>query len=222
MIPSISNAMRDSLPQSATPQALLRLFEQHGGYLTSREATQAGWPSISLTRLLERGLIERPQRGVYRLRDTHTLEPRDAEAEDLLELQLRFPYARACLTSALHLHGLTTTRPMALQLAIPANRRALPVTAPAVEIYYFTPPHYDTGVTQLDVGGRTLVTYTPEKTLMDLLRYAPKFGRELYLEGLKNYLRHGNRRALTEAAKTAGVWRDLSRDLEVLSHDQDH
>ena len=214
--------MRDPAPSPPTPQALLRLFEQRGGYLTSREATQAGWPSINLTRLLERGLIERPQRGVYRLRDTSHLEPRDAEAQDLLEVQLRFPYARACLTSALHLHGLTTTRPAALQLAIPANRRSLPVTDPAIELYYFTPKHYDTGVTQLDAGGRTLVTYTPEKTLMDLLRYAPKFGRDIYLEGLKNYLRHGNRRALLEAARTAGVWHDLSRDLEVLSHDQDH
>jgi AbiEi antitoxin C-terminal domain len=122
----------------------------------------------------------------------------------------------------LHLHGLTTTRPSVLQLAIPSNRRALQIQSPAVEVFYLTPKRYSAPVANFLVRGRALVVYTPEQTICDLLRYAPKFGRELYLEGLKNYLRQHSSHQLVAVAKASGVWTELSRDLEVLAHDQDH
>ncbi len=205
-------------------ETVLELFVQRGGYLTSRDAVQAGVPGMTLTRLLRRGVIERPQRGVYRLVDTGKLEAVAAEAEDLLEVQLRFPYARPCLVSALHLHGLTTTRPAALQFAVPARHRRPVVDFPALEIFYFGPRAYRAGLTTLDVRGRPLTTYSPEKTLTDLLRYAPRFGRDLYLEGLKKYLGQPGVQvqALIQMGKDQGVWKELSRDLEVLLHDQDH
>jgi hypothetical protein len=105
---------------------------------------------------------------------------------------------------------------------VPANRRTPKPATPALEVFHFNPKFYSSGVTTLTVRGRTLTTYTPEKTLTDLLRFAPRFGRELYLEGLKNYLPNGSRPQLVAAAKAAGVWRELGRDLEVLGHDQDH
>ena len=55
-----------------------------------------------------------------------------------------------------------------------------------------------------------------------MLRYAPKFGRELYLEGLRKYLRPTNTHALIGMAKQQGLWKKIRQDLEVLSHDQDH
>ena len=72
---------------------------------------------------------------------------------------------------------------------------------------------------------RRLTTYTPEKTLADLLKYAPKYGRDVYLEGLKNYLSQCPERGtwgLLEAADVVGVSAPMRRDLEVLRHDQDH
>ena len=161
---------------TTTPDQLLTLFRAQGGLLTARAAGQAGLPSMAITRLLERGLIERVQRGVYRLTDESELPPADLEALDLLELQLRVPYARPCLVSALHLHGLSTTRPMALQLAIPRQRHRPRIEVPRTEFFFFGPQAYDAGLTTIDVRGQALVTYSPEKTLTDLLRYAPKYG----------------------------------------------
>ncbi|MGM9319302.1 type IV toxin-antitoxin system AbiEi family antitoxin domain-containing protein [Deinococcus aquaticus] len=204
-------------------QDLLQLFRTHGGYLTSQEVRAAGIPTMYLTLLERKGLIERLQRGVYRHPEGHTA-PANSTAADLLEVQLRVPYARPCLTTALNLHDLTTTRPAALQFAIPANRRFPDLEYPAVEVFYFRPKAYQTGVVSIEVAGRALQTYSPEKTLVDLLRYAPQFGRELYLEGLKKYLRRrlGSPTALLRTAKTLGQEPPLRRDLEVLLHDQDH
>ena len=207
-----------------TRDHLLHLLQFRGGYVTTAEVTAAGLPRVELTRLLQAGQLVRLARGVYRLADLSDLQPADAEATDLLEVQLRFPAARPCLVSALHLHGLTTTRPARLQFAVPGNRQALHFPDLPLETYYFSPALYAAGLTTLDVRGRELTTYTPEKTLVDLLRYAPKFGRELYLEGLKNALRDRrlDRRQLTVHARAARVWTALARDLEVLGHDQDH
>ncbi|GAA5504373.1 hypothetical protein Dxin01_04143 [Deinococcus xinjiangensis] len=208
---------------TALQQDLLHLFQTSGGYLTSHEVRAAGIPTLYLTLLERRGIIERLQRGVYRYPEAQTGVV-NSTAADLLEVQLRVPYARPCLTSALSLHGMTTTRSTALQFAIPANKQFPELKEPAIEVFYFRPKMYQTGSMSIDVAGRALHTYTPEKTLVDMLHYAPRFGRELYLEGLKKYLqrRTGSPTALIKMAKALGEEKELRRDLEVLLHDQDH
>ena len=208
---------------TAPQQDLLHLFNTHGGCLTSQEVRQAGIPTMYLTLLERQGIIERLQRGVYRYPEAQTASV-SSTAADLLEVQLRVPYARPCLTTALNLHGLTTTHPAALQFAIPANRQFPELDYPAVEVFFFRPKAYQTGLLNLEVAGRSLETYTREKTLVDMLRYAPRFGRELYLEGLKKYLqkRLGSPTSLLTMAKALGQEKELRRDLEVLLHDQDH
>lgn len=210
--------------KASTTDPVLELFACRGGYLTAQDAAVAGVPGITLTRLLRTGVIERPQRGVYRLTDTSGLESVPSELDDLLEVQLRFPYARPCLVSALHLHGLTTTRPAALQFAVPANHRRPVLEYSKLEVFYFGTRFYGADLDRWDVRGRELTTYTAEKTLADLLRYSSRYGRELYLEGLKNYLRRpeASVHALVAMGKAQGVWKILGHDLEVLSHDQDH
>lgn len=179
---------------------------------------------MELTRVTRTGALVRIARGVYRLADQSGLPTADAAAADLLEVQLRYPAARPCLVSALHLHDLTTTTPHALQVAVPRNRQALQLGDVPLDTFFFSEPAYTLGVLQLEVRGRPLTTYSVEKTLIDLLRFAPRFGRDVYLEGLKNALarRQLDRRTLTRLARELRVAGELARDLEVLSHDQDH
>jgi predicted transcriptional regulator of viral defense system len=197
------------------------IFQTHGGLLTAREARALGLHPQRLARLVERGEVERLERGVYRLIDEETAF---GSAEEYLEVQLRVPHARPCLVSALHLHGLTTTRPPRLQFAVPRHRSVPKLEASPVEVFYFGKAAYNTGVATRRVAQRTLTTYTPEKTLADLLRYASKLGRDVYLEGLKNYLRERRRqgtRALLDMARAMNVEAALRRDLEVLLHESE-
>lgn len=104
---------------------------------------------------------------------------------------------------------------------MPSNHRRPVTSYPALQVFFFGPKAYASGLAVLDVRGRALTIYSPENTLTDLLRYAPKYGRELYLEGLKKYLARPSTRlqVLIEMGQSQGVWRELSRDLEVLAHD---
>lgn len=98
-------------------EAILTLFHQHGGYLSSRQIRQADLPLKLVQRLTQAGHVEVLQRGVYQL-----LAYPSAPFADLLEVTLRVPYAYIALGSALDVHGLTTTKPSRIQVAIPSNR----------------------------------------------------------------------------------------------------
>lgn len=198
---------------------LLRaVFHSRGGYLTRQEGEKCGFPSVYFTRLMKEGKIERVERGVYR--DVEAPVTGSAAAEQLLELQLRVPWARPALGTALELHGLTTRVNSLFQVAIPKNRRLPDLERAQAEAVYFSTASYDYGLEEIGVNGRKLVTYSAAKTVADLLKYSAKQGRNLYLEGLKNYLRQGgSRSALFDAAKVNKVLDELRRDLEVLFHD---
>lgn len=198
---------------------LFALFQQGGGYLTARELQDSGIYFNLLRRWEHQGKVHKLQRGVYRLADASMLSH-----EELLELQLRFPKARYCLITALFLHGLTTTQPLKIQLAFPHNHLFPGVDHPPVEVYYFRPGRYLPHMQDLPIAGttRTLQVYSPEKTLCDLLRYHKKLGRELYIEGLKKYLRqHPHPHVLLSVAREQNVTHTLMPDLEVLLHDID-
>lgn len=202
--------------QSTQAAALLGFFAQHGGYLTSRQVRDAGLSLKPVQRLIDRGDVEAVQRGVYRL-TAADLPPH----ADLVELQLRVPYARPALITALDLHGLTTTRPTVIQVAIPINAAFPALAFPPVEVFWYPLGVYDQGVIRWTQSQPGFETYSVEKTIADLLRLERRLGRDVYLEGLRNYLARPDRDlpALLMAARGNNVDRQLRRDLEVLTHE---
>lgn len=197
-------------------EALLTLFHQHGGYLSSRQVRQAGLPLKTVQRLAQAGRVQALHRGVYQLLDL----PAAPHAE-LLEVSLRVPYARVALISALDLHGLTTTKSVRLQVAIPSNRTFPDLAFPPVQVFWFPPEVYAAGVQDWQEAEVSFPVYSPEKTIADLLRLERRLGRDLYVEGLKNYLLRPDRRVpeLLAMARVCGVEAQLRRDLEVLTHE---
>lgn len=195
---------------------LLDLFRQHGGYLSSRQVRGAGLPLKAVQRLAHAGRVQVLQRGVYQL-----LEHQAAPHGDLLEVCLRVPYARIALASALDLYGLTTTRPTAIQVAIPSNRTFPALSFPPVQVFWFPPQVYAAGLQHWQEADIRFPVYSPEKTIADLLRLERRLGRDLYLEGLKTYLGRPDRKPaeLLAMARICGVEAALRRDLEVLTHD---
>ncbi|GEM48395.1 type IV toxin-antitoxin system AbiEi family antitoxin domain-containing protein [Deinococcus cellulosilyticus] len=201
---------------------LLQLFKTTGGYLTAQEARAAGFHNQQLRRLLHQQTIEQPQPGVYRL-----VNHFPTNFEDILEVQLRVEDARLCLISALDLHGLTTTRLSRLRFAVPHKKKFPTFSYPPVEVFYFQNSHHSYGQLDVPIEGtpRMVRTYTPEKTLLDLLKYHTRFGRDLYLEGLKNYLKRNWPHHLIEVAREMPIrgkntlLSTLLHDLEVILHD---
>ena len=93
-------------------------------------------------------------------------------------------------------------------------------------MHYFSPSTYDYGQQQVEIEGHPLKVYGPEKTLADLLKFANRYGEDLFLEGLKTYLAHASAPRkprpdllkLLEAAKVCRVERRLRPILQALTH----
>ena len=201
-------------------EGIEQLLRQHGGVITRRQAAESGIEAHLLTRWVREGRLERVQRGVYRQPEAPLLGQ-----EGWLEVGLRVPYAVLCLRSALAYHGLTTYIPKVVDIAVPQNRYPPKLEYPPVQEHYFSQSTYDYGQQQVEIEGHPLKVYGPEKTLADLLRFANRYGEDLFLEGLKTYLARRRPRPdllkLLEAAKVCRVERKIRPILQALTYSTD-
>ena len=85
--------------------------------MRARDLSEAGIPRAYLARLCDRGVLERVDRGLYRLAAAPI-----SELSSLAEVAKRVPHGIVCLLSALQVHGLTTEAPHAVWVLI--DRRA--------------------------------------------------------------------------------------------------
>lgn len=148
------------------------------------------------------GILERLDRGLYRLADLPPLSD-----PDLVIVGSKIPKGVICLISALHFHDITTQIPHAVSIAV--NRGAEPprLKFPPVKLYWFSGTAFSAGVESHDIDNTRIKVYSPEKTLADCFKYRNKIGMDTVLEALTLYRdqRRPKPRKLVEYAKVCRV-----------------
>jgi predicted transcriptional regulator of viral defense system len=104
------------LTAATKSHALLRLARK--GPVRARDLDDANIPRTYLRRLVERGLLEQVDRGLYKLADAPV-----SGLHSLAEVAKRVPHGTVCLLSALQVHGLTGEVPHAVWLQIARHAR---------------------------------------------------------------------------------------------------
>jgi predicted transcriptional regulator of viral defense system len=161
-------------------QQVLALARRHG-VLRPRDLSAHGVPREYLARLLQRGLLERPARGIYVLADA---DP--GEQQSLLEACKRVPHGVVCLLSALRYHGLTTQAPFEIWLAISRKAWLPKVEYPPLRIVRFTGAALTSGVEEHILHGVTVRVTDPARTVVDCFKYRNKVGLDVALEALRD------------------------------------
>jgi predicted transcriptional regulator of viral defense system len=178
-----------------TPAArALRLLKQNG-IARSRDLEGAGVSRTAIRRLLERGLIERVSRGLYRSPDA----PR-TEQSDLAEAARLVPYGVICLLSALRFHGLTTQNPLEVWLAINHKAWRPRVEHPPLRLVHLSGAALREGVEEHDVGSVRVRVFSAAKTVADCFKFRNRIGTDVAVEALRDYWRQYPKRLET-------VWR---------------
>ncbi|MGH8979840.1 MAG: type IV toxin-antitoxin system AbiEi family antitoxin domain-containing protein [Acidimicrobiales bacterium] len=158
------------------------LRERLGDTFTYGEAKQAGVGDRRLYALRDSGEIISLGGGVYRWADA---PPADS---DLIEIAERVPHATLCLETALARHSLIDAIPSAIDIAIPRGSTRPALQAPC-RIHQFDPRTFDLGREELEVGGRKpLGLYSPERSLVDVVRLRHLEGSEVAWEALRRWL----------------------------------
>ncbi|MCL7455374.1 MAG: AbiEi antitoxin N-terminal domain-containing protein, partial [Anaerolineae bacterium] len=163
-------------------QQILEIVAE-AGVLRPRDLDAHGIPRIYLSRLCERGLLQRVGRGLYVLPNADV-----SEHHTLAEAGKRVPHGVVCLLSALRFHGLTTQSPSEVWLAI-ANKAWRPqVDYPPLRFVRFSERTLEAGVEEHSIEGVHVRVYNPAKTVADCFKYRNKIGLDTAVEALKRYV----------------------------------
>ena len=166
-------------------QRILDIVGQ-AGVLRPRDLDAHGIPRIYLSRLCERGLLQRVGRGLYVLPNADV-----SEHHTLVEACKRVPHGVVCLLSALRFHGLTTQSPHEVWLAIGSKVWRPQVDHPALRFFRFSARSLEAGVEEHSIEGVIVRVYNPAKTVADCFKYRNKIGLDVALEALRDCRRQG-------------------------------
>jgi predicted transcriptional regulator of viral defense system len=164
-----------------SPKEQVLALVRRMGVLRPRDLSGAGIPRVYLRRLLDEGVLENPERGLYVLADAHP-----TEHHSLAEACKRVPHGVVCLLSALQFHGLTTQAPFEVWIAIAESARRPKVQSPPLRVVRFSGDSLTNGVEDNVVEGVPVKVYSPAKTVADCFKYRNKIGLDVALEALRD------------------------------------
>ncbi|MBN8449897.1 MAG: type IV toxin-antitoxin system AbiEi family antitoxin domain-containing protein [Candidatus Accumulibacter sp.] len=167
------------LPPQTSEQAVLQLARKHL-LLRARDLAQAGLPTVTLTRLVSAGKLERVGRGVYSLPNQPI-----SENHSLAEVAIRAPRGVICLISALRVHDIGTQAPHDIWLAIPHHMLSPRISQPALRVIRMSGPSLTEGINRLKVDGVEVPVFNAAKTIADCFKFRNKIGLDVALEALR-------------------------------------
>lgn len=184
------------------------------GLLRPRDLRARGIAAEHLSRLVQRGEVERLGRGLYQLPGAPM-----TEHHSLAEVNKRVPQGIICLTSALSFHGLTTQMPYDVWLMVERRSRAPRMDWPPLRLFRASGESFTTGIEEYQIEGVTVRVTSPAKTVADGFKYRNKAGLEVAVEALRECLREKrfSRDTLHHFARICGVENVMRPYLEALS-----
>jgi predicted transcriptional regulator of viral defense system len=151
------------------------------GLVRPKDLNQHGIPVIYLRRLLHRGELVQPARGVYAVTGHEpTLH------HSLAMVSKRIPRGVVCLLSALAYHDIGTQLPSVVWLAIDQRSRPPVTTDLPAKIVRFSAQSLVEGVEEHSVEGVTVRITNPAKTVADCFKFRNKVGLDIALEALRD------------------------------------
>jgi predicted transcriptional regulator of viral defense system len=166
----------------ATIREAEAIFEEHSVLRTS-QAIDLGIAPPTLYKMRDHGIITEVARGIYRLSEHPELSN-----PDLVTVALRYPQAVIALISALSYHGLTTQIPHYVYIALPQGTKRPTADYPPLEVVWLSPSIYKAGVETVTIDSIDVKIYDQEKTICDSFKFRNKYGEDVALEALKEYL----------------------------------
>lgn len=178
---------------------------------TGREAKEQGINSNRLSYYVNKGIIERIARGVYRNPNAENKAP--MEWQDLLEMAQSLPNGTICLISALNYYELTQEIQRKFWIAIPHSAGA--IKRPNTKIIRMR--NLEVGRCRLKIGPYQTFIFDRERCVIDAFRY---LSRESAVRIFREYLKAAKKQKpnFTKLGKYAKALRvDITPYIEALT-----
>lgn len=180
-----------------------------------KDIKEASFSTVVVKDLEKDGIIDRIKPGLYRIAN---LEYPDEVSLGFVDAARAIPTGVICLISALSHYELTTFNPSKIFIAVGNQTYAPKIIYPPVEIFYFRHRFHKPGIEVIKTKYGDVKIYSREKTVCDMFRYRNKFGEDIALEGLKNYVgyKYANLEKLREFAEICRVKRVMMPYLKAM------
>ena len=170
----------DNMTEKKRARAEL-LFQTFGPVLKTGTLREHRIFNRDIAELLDDGDIQKLKTGYYIWNATAS------DISDIGTIAVLIPFGIICLQSAAHYHELTTLNPLAITVAIPANRTRITLPDhPPVELIAYPLPSFKLGVTEADPNVRI---YDRERTVCDFFSKRQQLGEDLALDIMQTYMR---------------------------------
>lgn len=191
---------------------IMQIAKQNNGIITAREVTKENIPRIYLKILVDKGKLERIERGVY-------AQPEVLD-DEMFALQNRFKKGIFSHETALFLHNLTDRTPIRYTMTFPAGYNTSSVNKNNVIVYYSVNRLYKIGIISMPTpNGLKVNTYNAERTICELIQKRKKTDIQVTTSAIKSYMEQSKKDIplLSEYATLFKVEKPLRYYLEVLS-----
>ncbi|NOI54150.1 transcriptional regulator [Vibrio crassostreae] len=146
---------------------------------TTSDAAKCDITRAALSRAVEKGFIERLQRGLYGY-----IGREESEMQSFAEVGVRAKKGVICLLSALRYHNLTTEAPFQVWVCIRKGERAPKVDYPNIRIIRSRDTG-DIGIITTVIDGVPVLVTDAERTIVDCFKFRSKVGIDVAIAALK-------------------------------------
>lgn len=180
---------------------------------TTSDAAQLGITRAALGRAVEKGLLEKLQRGLYGY-----IGREESEMQSFAVVSARAKNGIICLLSALRYHNLTTQSPLQVWLCIKKGDRAPNIKYPSIRIIRSRETE-DFGVISTQIDGVPVLVTDIERTIVDCFKFRNQIGIDVAIEALAEAKRANrlNQERLWECAKRYRMTNVMMPYMEALS-----
>lgn len=183
-------------------------FIENGGFMTTSQLTEQG-NYYRARRAVNSGELIMAARGVFALPEYLV--------GNMTDIEKLIPKGIVCLYSAWFFHGLTTTVPPAICVAISQRRKVVIPNIVPIKLFYWKPEYLYIGITKAEISGFRVRVTDVERSVCDAVKYRNKIGLDVCAEIIRNYLKRTNRNLsrLTNYSRQLRVYNILSKYLEL-------
>jgi len=190
---------------------ILQMAHKKNGMVTSAEVTNAGISRGHFKILVDKGLLERVERGVY-------IIPTVFE-DEMFNLQTKFKRGIFSHETALFIHNLTDRTPIKFSMTFPVGYNTKTLQKTKMNYSRVKKDYFEIGlVWAKSPAGNPIRVYNAERTLCDILRARSHTDIQVLTDAFKQYTRLQRKDIplLSEYGKLFHVASKLQSYLEVL------
>ena len=192
-------------------EKILKMLNDNNGIITTKELNDNGIDRVYMTRLIDKGIIDRVKKGLY--------VSKNSWGDEYFNLT----YGTNAIYSyetALYFFGLCESVPTKYNLTVPRGYNSSLNHNNKVMLHFIKKEYFDIGkITIKSPQGQMITCYNAERSICDLLKDKQNQDIEIVKYAINEYVKNKQMRdlpKLMEYAKTFNVEEALNNYLEVL------